>query len=55
MGKNLPNAGKCNNNWMCVAAHSLSLEAGSISYASVVQLLNIQKYMYVVFEVTGCL
>jgi len=55
MGKNFPSAGKLNNNWTCVAAHSLSLVAGSINYASAVQLLNIQKYMYVVFEVTGCL
>lgn len=55
VGKNLPNAGKLNNTWICVAAHSVSVEAGSISYASVVQVLNIQKYMYVVFAVTGCL
>jgi len=55
VGKNLPNAGKLNNTWICVAAHSLSLKAGSISYASAVQLLNIQKSMYVVSEVTGCL
>jgi len=55
LGKNLPNAGKLNNTWICVAAHSASLAAGSISYTSAVHLLNNQKYMYVVFEVTGCL
>jgi len=55
VGKNLPNAVKLNNTWICVAAHSVSLEAGSITYANTVQVLNIQKYTYVVFKVTGYL
>jgi len=54
-GKNFPSAGKLNSTRICVAANSVSLEAGSITYASAVQVLNIQKYVYIVFEVTGCL
>jgi hypothetical protein len=55
VGKNLPNAGKHNNTWICVAAHFISLEAGNISYISTVQVSNIQKRRFIVFEVTGCL